>query len=188
MSVLVDLSEVVAYIADQNARGRGLIAMGPLPTNPIDYEPLDAPLQYDGDTQPRPRVSPKVRLFFVEPDPHPEPVDPATITFTPDDAIAVVKRHQSYGMRVHAVGPVTDIRAALMTLPEVDALLEHGTTPGRSGTVPGGLAILVVIRGSFVVSGPHGSTTPYSIAYEVFGTRTGNVFRSGATSKDIVLP
>jgi hypothetical protein len=43
LGAIVKLSEVIERIAQEKARGRGLIAMFPLPRNPIDYEPLDVP-------------------------------------------------------------------------------------------------------------------------------------------------
>jgi hypothetical protein len=186
MGALVELSEVIERIAQEKARGRGLIAIGPLPSNPIDYEPLDVPWQVEGEAEPRQRISPRVRLYFVSPDPYPKLADPATITFTPEDALARAKQRQGFG-HVQATGPITHFQAALMTLPETRALIEHGTPPGAPGTVPGDLVILVVAHGSFVVYGPHGVSPTFSSAYEICDSRRGNVFQAGATPKEIVL-
>jgi len=110
------------------------------------------------------------------------------VTFTPDDAIARVRKRQNYeGMGAHMVGPVTDIRAALMTMPEVHALLEDGTPPGRPGTTPGTLVCLVVIHGSFEVR-RHSTSTPCSVACEVCDTRKGYIIMSRTRNQDIVLP
>jgi hypothetical protein len=190
MGALVELSEVIERIAQEKARGRGLIAMFPLPSHPIDYEPLDVLWQVEGEAEPRQRISPRVQLLFVSPDPHPDLVDPATITFTPTDALAMVKQWQGFAHGVQTVGPITDLRAALMTLPEVDALVDHGIPPASPGTVPGTLVILVVARGSFQMYPPFRDSKPipFVATYAVFDSRAGHGFRSGASPRDIVLP
>jgi hypothetical protein len=185
----VPMSEVVEFVANERGRGRRLLAISPLPTDPADYAPPDAPVEREEDPPRRPWFPPQMQLVFGEPDQGPELMDPATVRFTPNDAIAVVKERRSHGRRLRTVGPITEIRAALMTLAEVEALVDHGIPPGRPGTVPGGLVVLVLIRGAFEMYPPFPNSTPIShtFAYQVHNSRTGGVFQSGSGSRDVVF-
>jgi hypothetical protein len=102
----------------------------------------------------------------------------------------VVKQQDGGVWPLTAVGQsqITDIRAALMTLSEVDASVHYGIPPKPPGTVPGALVILVVVKGTFEVHGPQGVSTSKSVAYEVFDTRTGQAFRMGTANHNIDLP
>jgi hypothetical protein len=192
----MSLSEVDEYVADRKARGEGLVGVLPPSTGPGDLVAADSPLGHALGAAPNREFRQKMRLVFVDPDPNPELADPTAVTFTPEDAIAIASKQHSYGMRVYAEGPISDIKAALMTVQEARALLDHGTPPGRPGTTPGALVCLVVIHGSFVVVGPPGPNEPnetklgssHIVAFEVFDTRKGHVFWAGARTGDIVLP
>jgi hypothetical protein len=112
------------------------------------------------------------------------------VTFTPEMAIAQAQQR--------FVGAITEIKAALMTVPEVSPLLDHGISPGQPGTVPGVLVCLVLIYGTFeTVSGSPGPISPTNpppvrmwrgYHYQVCTTTTGGAFWSGGGKRDLVLP
>ena len=194
-------SEIYELVAERKARGEGLVGVVPPSTGPDDIDANDSRFQKPGPPRPSRVHRQKMRLVFVKPDPNPEMDDPHAVTFTPDDAIAQARKQHSYAMRVHPVGPVTDIKAALMTDQEARALIEHGTPPGRPGTTPGALVVLVVIYGTFEIVSPYGrdrrqSTTepseptprPSMVAYQIHDSRNGQVYWAGARKGDIVLP
>jgi hypothetical protein len=190
--VIDDMSpaEVDEYVAESKARGEGLVGVLPPYTGPDDLVGIDSPFWHSWNSAPSRVSRQKMRVVFIEPDPNPQLQDPDAVTFTPDDAIARVRQRQNYeGMGTHMVGPVTDIRAALMTMPEVHALLEHGTPPGRPGTTPGALVCLVMIHGSFEVRGRRGTTSDqHTVAFEVCDSRKGYIIMSRTRTRDIVLP
>jgi hypothetical protein len=132
-----------------------------------------------------------VQLLFVSPDPHPDLVRPAAVAFTPEDAIAQMKQRKLFAMRATRVGPITEFQAALMTLAEVQALIDDGTPPGPPGLVPDPLVILVIARGRFVgANGPPDkySGAPLMTAFAVIDTSTGLTIEAGMASRDIIMP
>ena len=132
--VIDDMSsvEIYEYVAERAGIGQGLMGVLPPYTGPDDLVAEDSQLRRNGDTRPVRAHRQKMRLVFVEPDPHPELDDPDAVTFTPDAAIARAKEQRAFGMS-RAVGPITDIKAALMTAQEAHELLEHGTPPAQPG-------------------------------------------------------
>jgi hypothetical protein len=63
-------------------------------------------------------------LVFHGPHPHAAVDDPDAGVFTPEDALAVVKKYpRALGMRVEGAGPVTNIEAAVMPAREAYALV-----------------------------------------------------------------
>jgi hypothetical protein len=197
--------EVDAYVAYRKARGEGLVGILPPYMGTDALTPKEGPHRHARHARHVSAHRPKVVLVLVYPDPHPELADPCAVTFTPEDAIDLVRKQHTYGFRIHPVGPITDIKAALMTEQEARALVEHGTPPGQLGTTPGALVCLVVIYGSFTVVGPptlprasRASRTKetaeikprpaYTVTFQAHDTRNGHLLWAGARGGTIVLP
>jgi hypothetical protein len=192
--------EVEEFFAVQRSMGDGRCIVGVLrpysgPDDIVDSVPHDslrpphAMLLRDWNTPQSREQRTKVRLVSIYPDPHPQLMDPTTVAFTPEMLIAQVKERAVsrpvFGSGSSLVGPITQIQAALMTVPEVGPLLDHGIPPGRPGTVPGVLVCLVLIRGMFgpgmfFGKRPPGSDLPGERwMYEVHNTRDGRAFWTG---------
>ena len=111
-------SEVDATVAERLGVGEGLVGvLAPSIGHAdilADIMALDPPLRREWEMKPSDGHREKTRLVFIKPDPHPELDDPSAVTFTPEDAIALAK--ERYVSR--AVGPIIDVKAALMTAQE----------------------------------------------------------------------
>lgn len=95
-------------------------------------------------------------------------------TITPDD---IAKFIQLTGMprTLGPLGPITDVRAELLTSAEISVRLHGASTGFADGT----LLWFVQMRGTFVFPAARGQTVTAHIGYQIFDPVTGNIVMFG---------
>jgi hypothetical protein len=193
--------EVDVFLEDQLGMGLGVLGVLPPYSGPVEEAPPfdGTPLWHHWEV--KHRHDHTVRLVYVDPDPYPQLDDLAAVTLTPEVAVAWVHAQAKEGhvlaRGARLVGPLLDVKAALMTAQEAYELIEHGTPPGKLGTVPGRLVTVVVVHGMFEVTsrarvGSPGYTPPQVKEIYQFmvcdSRKGGGGFWTGGKAKEIVLP
>jgi hypothetical protein len=180
------LPEIDVEVAERKARGERLMGVLPPCEGPDGWRDGNPQVQEAWDTENR-ETREHTRLVFRGPRAHTKVDDPDAVVFTPEDALADMRKYpNNIGMGVRATGPVTDIEAALMTAREAFAMVgvHVANTGGRMG--PNAPVVLLLIHDAFAASSRHESA-PYRVAYKIFNGRDGGVLSTGAIPFDIAL-
>jgi hypothetical protein len=191
------LPDVEAEIAERKTRGERLVGVLAPCQGPDNWHLGDPPVKEEWDTL-NLETRDKMRLLFRGPYPFAVSEDyPASVAFTPEEALAEVRRpRETYpyavARRASADGPITDVKAALMTLSEAYTLLgEHQSNIRGSHRLPDDPVVLVVMHGAFSIHPPgfmHAPSEQASITTKIYDARDGSGGLTSVVNSEIVLP
>jgi hypothetical protein len=182
--------EVEADIAEMSTRHERLVGVlrpwhG---TDPWINAPEEAQAAFDAANR---STQAYIRLIFRKHRPGGTWSYPPDVAFTLEDAMIQALKYPLL-MRAGPVGPITEVKAALMTLVDAFRVARVGIPSGSQQRPLDMPVALVVTHGAFEVSPPgfmrDSKSSPRSVAHYMFDCRDGSFIGGGAGNEDIVLP
>ena len=132
-----------------------------------------------------------IRLIFRKHRPGGTWPYPPDVAFTLEDAMIQALKYPLL-MRAEPVGPITQVKAALMTLVDAFRVARVGIPSGSQQRPLDMPVALVVAHSTFVVSPPGFmrdiKLSPRSVAHYMFDCRDGSFMGGGVSNEDIMLP
>jgi hypothetical protein len=191
------LPEIEADIAERKTRGERLVGVLAPMRGPDSWNAGDDNIEEEWSTLNR-ETREMFRLLFRGPYPFAVSEDyPASVAFTPEEALAAEKAHPTtypymVAMRASAVGPITDVKAALMTISEAYTILGVAQQNIQGAhRLPDDPVVVVVMHGAFEIHPPgfmNSKSQPASVTTHIYDARDGRGFSTSVGNTDIVLP